>query len=66
MEKMRENTNIKEPRWIKGQTALARELGVTQQTISLWQNTGKFRDCYARIGKKYIYNLDAIMDKFAG
>ena len=60
------NHNSKEPRLIKGQVALAKELGVTQQTISLWQSHGKFADCFTRIGKKYIYNLDAIMEKFAG
>ena len=63
---MKEEKDIREPRLIKGQTALAKELGVTQQTISLWQNHGKFRDCFTRIGKMYIYNLDAILEKFAG
>ena len=63
---MDNKNNIKEPRLIKGQTALAKELGVTQQTISLWQNHGKFQDCFTRIGKKYLYNLDAILEKFAG
>lgn len=63
---MKEKNDIREPRLVKGQTALAKEFGVTQQTISLWQNQGKFRDCFTRIGKKYIYNLDAILEKFAG
>ena len=54
------------PRLLKGQKALAKELGVSQQTISLWQSEGRFRDCFIRVGKKYIYNLDAIFDKFAG
>jgi hypothetical protein len=63
---MKEKEDIMEPHLIKGQTALAKKLGVTQQTISLWQNQGKFRDCFTRIGKKYIYNLDAILEKFAG
>ena len=63
---MVEKKDIREPRLIKGQTALAKEFEVTQQTISLWQNQGKFRDCFTRIGKKYIYNLDAILEKFAG
>ena len=63
---MKSNQNIREPRLVKGQAALAKELGVTQQTISLWQSHGKFMDCFTRIGKKYIYNLDAILEKFAG
>lgn len=63
---MNNKKDIKEPRLIKGQDALAKELGVTQQTISLWQSQGKFTDCFTRIGKKYLYDLDAILAKFAG
>ena len=58
--------NIRDTRLIKGQVALAKELGVTQQTISVWQSQGKFADCFTRIGKKYLYDLDAILAKFAG
>lgn len=56
--------HTKEPRLIKGQVALAKELGVTQQTISNWQKHGKFDGCCTRIGKKITYDLDAILLKF--
>lgn len=61
---MNNEKSIEGPRLIKGQLALARELGVTQQTISNWQKQGKFDGCYTRIGKKITYNLDIILLKF--
>ena len=61
-----EEIQTNKPRLIRGQVALAKELGVTQQTVSLWHSGGKFAGCYSRIGKKIIYDLDAILEKFAG
>lgn len=53
-------------RKIKGQVALAKYLGVTQQTISEWQKAGKFEGCFFRIGRTITYDLDAIEKKFNG
>ena len=56
----------KEARFIYGQDALAKELGVKQSTVSRWQTAGKLDGCYYRVGKKVVYNLDAILEKFKG
>ena len=58
--------NKKEPCLICGQKALAEKLGVTQSTISRWQSSGKLSGCFYRVsGKNIVYNLDAILEKFA-
>jgi predicted site-specific integrase-resolvase len=55
-----------EARLIFGQKDLAKALGVEQATVSRWQTAGKFEGCYYRVGKKVVYNLDAILEKFKG
>jgi len=59
-----QKSNKPKPRTVTGQVALAGYLGCSVPTVARWQASGKLSGCYTQIGRKLIFNLDKIDEKF--
>jgi len=59
-----QKSNKPKPRTVTGQIALAHYLGCSVPTVARWQASGKLSGCYTQIGRKLIFNLDRIDEKF--
>lgn len=60
-----EKSNKPTPRTAMGQAALADYLGCSVPTVARWQANGKLGGCYTQVGRKLIFNLDRIDEKFS-